>query len=262
MKASRLFASSALALLLALAVLAPAPAQDPPKGTEAPPAGSEAPPAGTEAPPAGSEAPPPAGEPKRELDTTSPEAIALKELLHVDPRYCKDGTVELIYNFSEEAQLADWQNLGFDRCDSRGELTLGVGSQGAGLLSHCLELKGDFEVTFVCRLDWVTSRSDLVFFIGKGGGRYGNAFVQKSGNGFRPVGKVEPARDRFGAGRTVTIKYVKKGQELTVHMNGVNLGTTKKLGDKLDGKVSIFMTDMRLILQSCEIRGHIDTSKL
>lgn len=252
--ASRLVASSALALLLALAVLTPSPAQDPPKESETPPAGTETPPAGTDTPPA--------GEAKRELDTTSPEAIALKELLHVDPRYSKDGTVELLYNFSEESQLADWQNLGFDRCDSRGELTLGVGSQGAGLISHCLELKGDFEVTFVCRLDWVTSRSDLVFFIGKGGGRFGNLFVQKNGNGFRSVVKTEPARDRFAAGRTVTIKYVRKGQELAVHMNGVNLGSTKKLSDKLDGKVSIYMTDMRLILQSCEIRGHIDTSKL
>lgn len=262
---SRPALAAALAVLAALTVAPLAPAQDgdepppgpPPAGTEAPPpGGGDAKPPG--APPAGGDAKPP----ERELDTTSPQALALKELLHVDPRYGKDGTVELVYTFDEEAQLQDWQNLGFDRVDCRGDVTLGVGSQGQGLIQHCLELKGDFEVQYRCRIDWMSSRSDLVFFVGKGGARYGNAFVQKQSNGFRGVGRGEPDRARWGGGREVTVKHVLRGQELTAYLNGVNVGATKRLDGKLDGKVSIFMTDMRLVLMQVEIRGHVDTSKL
>jgi hypothetical protein len=217
-----------------------------------------------EPPPAGTEKAPAAGTPAtRELDTSSPEAQALKELLHVDPRYAKDGTVELVYEFDAEAELLDWQHQGFDLAETRGgALTLGAGSQGQGLVQHTLAMQGPYEVLVSCRVDWLSTRSDLVLLLGKGGARFGNQFVEKKSSGFKPVTKNEPARDRFGGGRDVQLRYVVDGDDVTVWVNGVQLGTTNKLKGKLAGKVGLWMTDMRLVVQSMTIKGKIDASKL
>lgn len=222
----------------------PEPSTEPPPSTDKAPAGDAKPPA-------------------RELDTTSPEAQALKALLHVDPQYAKDGTVELVYEFDGEAELLDWQHQGFDLAETRGgNLTLGAGSQGQGLIQHTLALLGPYEVEIACRVDWISSRSDLVFLLGKGGGRFGNQFVEKKSSGFKPVTKNEPARERFGGGRDVTVRYVVNGDDVTVWINGVQLGTTNKLKGKLPGKVGLWMTDMRLVVQRVTIKGRIDASKL
>jgi hypothetical protein len=235
------------------------PLQDdePPPPDQPPP--PDEPPPGTPPPAGGAPAAPAA----RELDTTSPEALALTELLHVPHNYGKDGNVELLYNFSEEAQLLDWANQGFDRSDIyQGTFTLGVGSQGQALIQHCLEMTGKYEVSFKVRLEWVSTRSDLVFLVGKGGGRFGNQFVEKQSRGFRPLGRNEPARDRFGGGRDVTVKYAIDGDDITVWLNGAQMGTTDKLRRKLDGKVGMWMTDMRMVVQQVELKGRPDTSKL
>jgi hypothetical protein len=42
----------------------------------------------------------------RKLDTESPVAKALDELLRIDPRYAEDGTVELIYETAAAAAAA------------------------------------------------------------------------------------------------------------------------------------------------------------
>ncbi|MCO5167656.1 MAG: hypothetical protein M9894_15010 [Planctomycetes bacterium] len=210
---------------------------------------------------------PPAGDPPaagRTLDTTSPVALALRELLRVDPRYATDGTVELVYPFDEDPELLDWTHQGFDRVDLRGgRLTLGVGSNGQGLLQHRLELAGRYEVTLRCRLEWVSSRSDLVFVLGKGGGgRFGNQLVERQARGWKPVTRVEPARDRFAGAREVTVRYVVDGDDVTVWLNGVQMGSTDKLKRKLDGKVGLWCTDMRLVLDEVRITGRPDTSRL
>lgn len=235
------------------------------------------PPPGDDAPPP---TPPPAGEggdagkpsaggggatpPQRELDTTSPAALALDELLNVDPRYGKDGRVELTYGFEEEAELLDWANQGFDRVDVHGgNLTLGVGSQGQGLIQHTLELQGAYEVVFKVKLEWVSSRSDLVFLLGqKGGARFGNQFVERQSRGFRPVARVEPARERFNGARDVTLRYLIEGDDVSVWLNGIQLGRTNKLKRKLDGRVGMWMTDMRMVVQEVQIKGTPDASKL
>jgi hypothetical protein len=184
-------------------------------------------------------------------------------MLHVDPRYAKDGTVELLYEFDGEAELLDWQHSGFDLAETRhGDLTLGAGSQGQGLVQHTLAMQGPYEVVLNCRIDWLSSRSDLVFILGKGGGRFGNQFVEKKSSGFKPVTKNDPARDRFGGGRDVTLRYVINGDDVTVWINGVQMGTTNKLKGKLAGKFGMWMTDMRLVVRSVTIKGRIDASKL
>ena len=68
---------AALALVAVTSIATPPTAAQDDGSTEAPP------PPSTDAKP-----------PTRELDTASPEAQALKEMLHVDPRYAKDGTVD------------------------------------------------------------------------------------------------------------------------------------------------------------------------
>lgn len=224
---------------------------------DAPPEGG----GGDRPPEAGAGGGAPAG---RELDTTSPVALALKELLRVDPRYAKDGTVELVYPFDDEPELLDWVHQGFDRVDLRGgRLTLGVGSNGQGLLQHRLEMVGRYEVTFRCKLEWVSSRSDLVFVLGKGGGgRFGNQLVERQARGWRPVTRVDPARDRFAGARDVTVRYLVDGDDVTVWMNGIQVGATDKLKRKLDGKVGLWCTDMRLVIDEVRLVGRPDTSKL
>lgn len=266
MKASGWMARAALAAAIGVGVFAlpqgGASAQD--DGTslqdDGPPPDEPPPTPPDGAPPAGGTPP---ATPTRELDTTSPEAQALTSLLHVPHNYGKDGNVELLYNFGEEAQLLDWVNQGFDRSDIvMGNFTLGVSSQGQGLIQHCLEMTGKYEVTFKVRLEWVSTRSDLVFLVGKGGGRFGNQFVEKQSRGFRPLGRNEPARERFGGGRDVTVKYAIDGDDITVWLNGAQMGTTDKLRRKLDGKVGMWMTDMRMVVKQVELKGRPDTSKL
>ena len=53
----------------------------------------------------------------RELDPDSPEAMALEELLVMNARYAKDGTVQLAYAFREPTDAHQYD----DRVDRSGE---------------------------------------------------------------------------------------------------------------------------------------------
>jgi hypothetical protein len=219
----------------------------------------------------------------RKLDTDSPVAKALDELLRVDPRYAEDGTVELVYDFTDDDQIEDWTLEGLDRAEeanARGgkgrrirsgarapqALSLGAGSAAQGLFVHRLEMKGDYEAVFRCHLERTTTRSDLVFLAGKAGASWGTQLVARGGRGFSPApGSTRSAVDKepWTGGRVVTVTLASKAGELTVSVNGARIDGTKRFdADKLDGRVGIFLSDMHLIVHRVVIRGAVNPAKL
>jgi hypothetical protein len=268
-------------------------------GQDTPPAGDEPPPAGDAPPPAG-DAPPPAGdepagddEPaddgprrrprrvdadRRQLDTDSPVARKLDELLVVDPRYATDGTVELVYDFSDDGQVADWEVQGLDRVEeanrrgNRGRavargakkpVALSLGAGGApGLFAHKLELVGQYEVEVRCHVERTTTRSALVFMLGKGGASWGSQLVQRGSSGFSVVGREAPDKDAWAGGRVVTVTVSANSGELVTSLNGARVEATKRLEGKLDGRAAIYLTDMHLVVHRVVIRGTVNPNKL
>lgn len=218
----------------------------------------------------------------RKLDTESPVAKALDELLRVDPRYAEDGTVELIYDFKDDEQLEDWMQEGLDRAEEanrrggrgrairNGEraplaLSLAAGSGAQGLFVHRLELKGDYEAVFRCHVERTTTRADLVFLAGKAGASWGTQLVARGGRGFSPAPGARTTADKepWNGGRLVNVTLSSKGGELIVSVNGARLDGTKRLeADKLHGRVGIFLSDMHLIVHRVTIRGAVDPAKL
>lgn len=239
---ARALAAAALAAMLGLALPeGPARAQEPEKKEEPP---------------------------KRELDTTSPEALALKEALHVDPQYGKDQRVELVYPFDSEAEALDWQDRGLDRIafDTAGEVTLASSANGSGIFLHKLHMLPPYEVQVTAHVTWSTTRSDMVFLFGGGGARYGNQFVQRQSRGFRPLSRDEPNRMAFAADRTVVVKFLVTGEPdhevVTCYMNEVQRGRTDRLEGKVAGQIGVFLADIRMHLNEVRISGRIDASKL
>jgi hypothetical protein len=213
----------------------------------------------------------------RQLDTESPVARALDELLIIDPRYATDGTVRLEYDFTDETQLADWTLQGLDRAEESGPrggrgrrvrngnptaLSLGCGSSGQGLFVHRLEMKGDYEATFRCSTVRTSTRSELVFMLGKSGAAWGTQLVQRGSSGFTALGRGEPNKDAWTGGRVVTVTVVSRGGEVTTSINGARVGASDRLGDKADGRVGIYLTDMLLVVHGVTIRGAVDPAKL
>lgn len=203
---------------------------------------------------------------KREVDTDSPEAQALKEMLHVDPNYGKDDKkVELTYLFTEQALLEDWEQQGFDRCEVNSRLELGVGSQRQGLMLHNLNLKGDWEIEVDAAIDWIAPSSQLVFVFGSGkcGALYGSALGKRGSDGYKPLSRKAPIlRERYQAARMVKLKFVCKSGEVTTYLDGSKTDSTHKLSKTLDGRFGFFLTNMRLSISRVVIRGEVDTSKL
>ncbi len=236
------------------------------------PAGVEAqdPDTETETPPPPPATPPPAG--TRELDTTSPTAKALKELLHVDPRYAKDETVELIYEFADDGELQDFDQRGFDlvqrnavSIDGDGtSLTLITSSQGQGVFQHRLELLAPYEVLVKVKLGEVRASSDFVFTLGKSGGaRLLDQFAERTSRGFKPVGKPRASVHEGLCRATGTVRYVVTADGVSVQVNGADRGSTKKLaGGKVEGKFGVWMAGTSMHLGAITIKGKFDGSKL
>ncbi len=217
----------------------------------------------------------------RDLDPESPEAEALEELLLIDTKYAKDGTVQIMYTFREPTHIQDWDQAGFDKADQtagrgfrrkrraerRGAptrfLSLAVGSNGKGILMHELEMKGEYEVTWTVMVNRMTNRSDLVFFAGKAGVRFGNQFVKGSKASFRPaVRGVKPDTEPFADRRRTIVRMVLGSGKIKAYVNGAKVGETEKLKGKLDGRIGLFARDMNLTVQQVEIKGEINKKKL
>lgn len=215
--------------------------------------------------------------PARPIDTDSPVARALDELLVVAPNYSVDGTVELTYDFKDEAQLDDWTQEGLDQAEgsnARGRqgrrmragaapqaLSLGAASN-PGVFAHRLEMAGDYEVTFRLRTERTTTRSDLIIFAGKGGASWGTQLVQRGTRGFTPVGRVAADKDAWTGGRMITVTLAARGDELVTSINGARRDATTKLAGKLAGRVGLYLTDMHLVVDHVTIKGRIDPAKL
>ena len=204
---------------------------------------------------------------ERKLDTESPEAVALKELLHIDPKYGKaDKQVALMYGFMEAVELEDFTVKGkVDRIEAYTGLEIGVGSRGQGLILHNLALKDDFEIELHARIDWLAPSSVLVFCFadGKSGSIFGGSFAKRGGSGYRPVNKGDqPDKGRFTAARAVKVKFVCKDGKITSWCDGVKTAETSKLGKKLDGRFGFYLQNIRVVFSSLQIKGAVDTSKL
>lgn len=262
---------------------APAAGQDEPTPPEAP-ADPDAPdaPADPDAP----DAPANPGKPgKREraparpIDTDSPVARALDDLLVVPPNYSIDGTVELVYDFKDETQLDDWTQEGLDQADgtnARGRqggrrarqvgrapqaLSLGAASN-PGVFAHRLELEGEYEITFRLHTERTTTRSELIFFAGKGGASWGTQLVQRGTRGWSPVGRVAADQDAWNGGHLLTVTLAARGDELVTSINGARRDATTKLAGKLAGRAGLWLTDMHLVVDHVTIKGRIDPAKL
>ncbi|MBX3468095.1 MAG: hypothetical protein KF878_14580 [Planctomycetes bacterium] len=275
------------ATLTAGALLAPglplgpswAAGQDGPPPPDAPPPGDE-----PDAEPDGGDRPDRPGrrarEPRgRQLDRDSPVARALADLLTIDPKYAADGTVELEYDFKSAEHVNDWDLQGLDRAEeanrrgvqgrgiARGAakpqaLSLAAGSSSQGLFLHRLELKGDYEVSFRCHTERTTTRSELVFLLGKGGASWGTQLVQRGTRGFSVVGRDAVDKNAWTGGRVVTVTVAARGGELVTSVNGVRVDATRRLADKLDGRVGIYLTDMHLVVHHVTIKGTVNPAKL
>lgn len=212
----------------------------------------------------------------RELDPESEVGRKLAKKLVVDPRYATDGTVELIYTFNDPEELGDWTLSGFDRAEDarmgrrrlrapaapggRKALDLGVASSG-GLMRHTLSFVGDFELSITLKVDRSSGESDLVFFRGDGGLRWGAQLVRRSGDSFRAL-LGEPDRDPFAGGRVCTLRLVHEGGELHAFADGKERVQTDKLMDHLDGQVGLYARDMLFRVDRLEIHGKPDPKKL
>ena len=64
----------------------------------------------------------------------------------------------------------------------------------------------------------------------------------------RPCGRLKNARK-------VKIKVVRKGDELTLHMNGRKIGSKKVKGKDLDGKFGFLAKDLQMVIHDCTIVG-------
>jgi hypothetical protein len=206
----------------------------------------------------------------RKIDTKSPEAQALAEMLNVKPNYGKqDKRVELDYSFSEEIEIDDFSMLGFDRQEISSGVELAVGSQSEGLMVHSLTMKGDFEIEYHVRLEWMAPSSVVVYVFGSGksGALWGPAWCKRTSRGYKPVSSkvaklAKLAKEPYNGARDVKLRYVMSSGQVTCYVNGRKVGDTKKLKGKLNGKIGLYLKNVRLRVDRIIIKGEIDTSKL
>jgi hypothetical protein len=215
---------------------------------------------------------PPADDRAPQVDTDSPVALALRELLHV-PYVLRDGKVDATYAFASAAEDSDFETAGFDKAEvndvqswGRGgiDLELGVGSQRMARLAHVLALAGDFQIDLTMWLNHSSGRSSLVFTLGnKIGVRWGQQIVKlsKSGGG-RPLAGQEPDRTIFREERLVTVRITRVGDALTVMCNGRKVAEKTLKPGELDGRFGLIATDLRMIITDLRIQGVVDATKL
>ncbi|MBL4846348.1 MAG: hypothetical protein JKY65_12540 [Planctomycetes bacterium] len=221
----------------------------------------------------------------RPLAPDAPAAQALAGTFNVPPRYASDGTVRLVYSFKDLAEKGDFLLKGFDAAEAvvgggRGRKSrrraarqqgkgkgknirfeLAAGSRGA-LMLHKLYLEDAFTITATVHIVRGTKRSDLVFFVGKGGARFGSQPVVKRGSSFKPVAKSAVDREVFAAGEQVKVEMIGKDGVLTTKLNGVTVASTKKLRGKLDGKFGLYVSGMVIQIHQLEIKGRVDARKM
>lgn len=115
----------------------------------------------------------------------------------------------------------------------------------------------------MCHVERTTTRSELVFLVGKGGASWGSQLVQRAGRGFSVVGRDAVDKDAWSGGRVVTVLLTGRGGgELVVSLNGAQADATRRLEDKLDGRTGIYLSDTHLVVHRVTIKGTVDLRKL
>lgn len=142
-------------------------------------------------------------------------------------------------------------------------MALSLSAGGApGLIAHTLEFVGEYEVEVRCHVERTSTRSALVFMLGKGGASWGSQLVQRGSSGFSVLGRAAPDKDAWAGGRQVTVKVEARSGELATSLNGTRIDATRRAEGKLDGRVSIYLTDMHLVLHRVVIKGTVNPNAL
>lgn len=206
------------------------------------------------------------------LDTGSPVALALRQLLHV-PHTLRDGRVEARYRFNGPDEVGDFEWTGFDKLEvgevvgrnlRTVDLELGVGSRRVGRLVHVVPLAGDFRIDLAMWVNQATSRSDLVLFVGdKVGVRWGQQIVRASrSGGLRPVAGAQPDRGLFREERLVRVRLTRTGDALTVECDGRRVAHKAFKPGELDGRFGLIAQDVRVVITELSVDGVVDPAKL
>lgn len=206
------------------------------------------------------------------LDTGSPVALALRQLLHV-PHTLRDGRVEARYRFNGPDEVGDFEWTGFDKLEvgevvgrnlRTVDLELGVGSRRVGRLVHVVPLAGDFKIDLAMWVNQATSRSDLVLFVGdKVGVRWGQQIVRASrSGGLRPVAGAQPDRGLFREERLVRVRLTRTGDALTVECDGRRVAHKAFKPGELDGRFGLVAQDVRVVITELSVDGVVDPAKL
>ena len=220
----------------------------------------------------------------RPLAPDAPAGKALDELLNVPSRYASDGTVRLDYTFKGLEQQGDFELKGFDAAEAlagpgRGvgarrraangkvnpnnaRLELAANSRTGGVLLHKLHLEDEFTITFTVHLVRMTGRSDLVFFVGEGGSRFGTQLVKGRPGGFKPISKAPVLTEAFEGGKQVKVELIGKDGTILTKVNGVVVGSSEKLNGKLDGQVGLYARDLVIQVHQLDIEGKVDAKKM
>ena len=109
--------------------------------------------------------------------------------------------------------------------------------------------------------------SDLIFLVGVHGTdaiglRYGQQFVKVKKTGVSAVTHDTVALDKFSSSRTVNLKIVRKGDELSSSLNGAPAVKKSFTYKDLDGKVGFFLgSNLRIRITKLELKGSIAIPK-
>ncbi len=212
-------------------------------------------------------------DPGREIDKTSPLALALSDTLAVPFTFRKNGTIEIQYSMVDALVAEDFEARGFDKFQaghmdgfhavSRTGLEMGVGSQSMAKTLHALTLCEEYTIELEAWFNYSSGRTTMVVLFGDDlGASFGQALVKVSKSGrVRPItGRLD--RGVFREERLVKIKIQAKDGKVTISCNG-RVTAEKEVGEKkLTGRFGILGADVRLQITALSIRGKVDPTSL
>jgi hypothetical protein len=215
-------------------------------------------------------------EPVASTDDDERIAKALQTRLKVRPTV-QAGEASYDYNFTTDDQLLDWKNDGFDvvqvgtheilaRTNQNG-LLIGASSRGAGVLTHCLRMKGDLEIEVRMMFNQMSPSGQFVVFFGEKNGKsigasFGQQLVKIGASGVKPLAGNEPDRARWASERLCTFRIVKKGDQVEITMNGIKCAAGKLAKGEGEGKIGILGLGIRAIVESVKVKGVVDPAQL
>ncbi|MGE0713512.1 MAG: hypothetical protein AB7N76_14290 [Planctomycetota bacterium] len=181
--------------------------------------------------------------------------------------------VRLRYPLSEQAEVADFEATGFDKCEvgevyrggqvAERALELGAGSRRPGRLRHRLTCAGDFELRVRLTVLAAGPSSKLCFLLGdKVGVLWGQRLVRPRGlRALTRQGQLDPKA--FGNARVVELRFVRKGEALTVLCDGKQTDQRSfRKGELDDIQIGLAAQNVRVALFDWEVTAQVDEAKL